>query len=216
MYGGRPGDLFGDLVLRSSDGGRTWGDATRVDAFLNPHESNLAVDPRGGERILLMTRCQRASIPDEDPDEFMARTGNPDPPSSRGSFSNRPTPAAPSGQRGGPTGMDTGGSVYFAPAAPSSSRTRAGTGTAGSSPASAWTGRPPGRTAAPGDRRAARRAEVRAPARPPGHSFTTPTIEFEPRRFLTAYGWYPGGGEELAVNGVFWHLEPGGSGREGR
>ena len=51
---------------------------------------------------------------------------------------------------------------------------------------------------------------------PPGHSFTTPTIEFEPHRFLTAYGWYPGGGDQLAVNGLFWHLEPGGSGPGGQ
>ena len=113
--------------------------------------------------------------------------------------------------------MDTGGVFTSLPAVPSSSRTRAGTGTAGSSPASALDGAATWQDGSAGGtvELLAARKFVLLPD-PPGHSFTTPTIEFEPCRFLTAYGWYPGGGDELAVNGLFWHLEPGGSGPGGR
>ena len=40
-YGRKPGDLFSDLVFRSTDGGQTWGQPTQVYPDLNPHESAL-------------------------------------------------------------------------------------------------------------------------------------------------------------------------------
>ena len=42
---------------------------------------------------------------------------------------------------------------------------------------------------------------------PPGHSFTTPTVELSPNRFLTTYGYYWGHAQLLTVNGLFWHIE---------
>ena len=216
-YGGRPGDLFGDLILRSSDGGRTWGDATRVDPFLNPHESNLAVDPRDGERVLLMARCQRASVPNEDPDEFMARTGNPGPAIKQGVLFESTDAGRTFAAAGWTNWYGHRGNVYFAP-----SRTVVITHSGGYRDR-----RVVARVSLDGagtwqDGSAEGTAELLAAQKfvllpdPPGHSFTTPTVEFEPRHFLTAYGWYPGGGDELAVNGLFWHLEPGGSGPGGR
>jgi len=79
MYGGKPGDLFSDVVFRSTDGGLTWGDASQVYPDLNPHESALAIGPKDPNRILIMTRIQRLVRPGEDGEEMMRITGNPQP-----------------------------------------------------------------------------------------------------------------------------------------
>jgi hypothetical protein len=76
-YGGQPGDLFSDVVFRSTDGGVTWGDPSQVYPNLNPHETALAIDPHDDNHILVMTRIQRLGRPEEDAEEMMKRTGNP-------------------------------------------------------------------------------------------------------------------------------------------
>ena len=77
QYGGKEGDLFSDIVFRSTDGGLTWGDPTQVYPDLNPHESALAIDPHDPDHILIMTRIQRDVRPDEDAAKMMRETGNP-------------------------------------------------------------------------------------------------------------------------------------------
>ena len=81
QYGGTPLDFFSDVILRSYDGGETWGDPSRVYPQLNPHESALAIDPHDGDHILLMSRIQ--SSPKwhtaAQKKELMRRTGNPKP-----------------------------------------------------------------------------------------------------------------------------------------
>ena len=77
-YGGKPGDLFSDVIFRSTDGGQNWGRPTQVFPDLNPHESALAIGPDDPSRILIMTRIQRLGRPEEDAVEMMKRTGNPD------------------------------------------------------------------------------------------------------------------------------------------
>ena len=59
MYGGQAADIFSDVVVRSHDQGRTWGDLTQICPKDNPHESNLAVDPQNDRHLFAMTRCQR-------------------------------------------------------------------------------------------------------------------------------------------------------------
>jgi hypothetical protein len=81
LYGGTPRDFFSDVVFRSSDGGQTWGDQTRVYPQLNPHESALAIDPRDDSHVLLMTRIQTSDewYTEEQQKELMKKTGNPRP-----------------------------------------------------------------------------------------------------------------------------------------
>lgn len=78
-YGGQPGDLFSDIVFRSTDGGVTWGDATQVFPALNPHESALAIDSQDGDHLLIMTRVQHGLRHGENAEEMMKITGNPKP-----------------------------------------------------------------------------------------------------------------------------------------
>ena len=58
----RPG--VRDVMLRSSDGGQTWGDPT----ILHQHatETAYAVDPHDSNHILAATRIQRKALPGED------------------------------------------------------------------------------------------------------------------------------------------------------
>ena len=119
-YGGRPGDLFGDLILRSSDRGRTWGDATRVDPFLNPHESNLAVDPRDGGARPADGALPAGLRPQRGPGRVHGEDGE----SRAGDQAGRPVRIDRRrphlrGGRGGPTGMDTAGMFISLPAVPS-------------------------------------------------------------------------------------------------
>ena len=79
QYGGKEGDLFSDIVFRSTDGGLTWGDPTQVYPDLNPHETAMAIDPHNPDHILVMTRIQRDSGPGEDAEQMMKETGNPMP-----------------------------------------------------------------------------------------------------------------------------------------
>jgi hypothetical protein len=81
FYGGAPCDKqnFSDVIIRSVDGGATWmvGDLTQISPGLNPHESNLAVDPNDSDHILAFARCQRGLRPEEAPGAYR-RFGNPD------------------------------------------------------------------------------------------------------------------------------------------
>ena len=77
MYGGTPEDYFGDVVLRSTDGGVTWGEPARVYTDLNAHESTLAIGPNDPNHVLVMTRIQRLGRPEEDGAKMMMETGNP-------------------------------------------------------------------------------------------------------------------------------------------
>ncbi len=81
QFAGTTRDFFSDIVLRSTDGGETWGDPTRVYPLLSPHESALAIDPHDGNHILLMTRIQTSEkwYTESQQKELMMETGNPRP-----------------------------------------------------------------------------------------------------------------------------------------
>ena len=69
----RPG--FHETLIRSEDGGETWGDPTEV----HPHvaETGYAVDPQNPDRILAFTRKQRMLLLGEDPVEVGKAAGVP-------------------------------------------------------------------------------------------------------------------------------------------
>ena len=74
----RPG--IRDVMIRTSDSGKTWGDPTLVHQHAT--ETAFAVDPHDSEHILAATRIQRKALPGEDPVETLKMTGVPYPPDS--------------------------------------------------------------------------------------------------------------------------------------
>ena len=215
--GGQPGDLFGDIVFRSTDGGETWGDPTRVYDFMNPHESNLAIDPNDPDHILLMSRCQGELRPDVDPEEFMKRTGNPQPYIKQGVLFESTD--------GGRTFREAGWTTYYGHRArvawtPSDVVVVTGCGGLGNclqaqcpyggnlvarislDGAKTWVDDSGNGTPDMGQ---ARQYEMFP--MPPGSSFTKPTVQLAPNQFLTAYSYHWGHKGLLPVNGLFWHIE---------
>lgn len=70
---------FGEGLIRSRDGGKTWGDANllhRADAC--HHECDYAVDPRNADHVFCIARHQRPQLPGEDAAEAQALVGFPD------------------------------------------------------------------------------------------------------------------------------------------
>lgn len=67
----RPG--FHETLIRSSDGGETWGDPTEVHAHVA--EACYTVDPRDPDHILAMTRKQRPLLRGEDPATVAGQAG---------------------------------------------------------------------------------------------------------------------------------------------
>jgi hypothetical protein len=214
---GRPGDLFSDVIFRSTDGGETWGDPTQVYPPLSPHESNLALDPNDSDHMLLMSRCQGELLPDQDPDEFMKKTGNPQPYIKQGVLFES--------SDGGRTFHDVGwtnyyghrATVYWAP-----SNVVIVTGCAGMGgcfiPTCPYGSGLVARISLDGGKTWVDDTKTGAPdmtrakkfeliPKPPGHSFTTPTVELSTNRFLTTYGYYWGHAQKVTVNGFVWHIE---------
>ena len=70
-------DIGDDVMLRSPDGGKTWGDPTFTYRFLNACECSHAADPENPDHILTMARCQRKLLPEEDRVAVEKRTGCP-------------------------------------------------------------------------------------------------------------------------------------------
>ena len=68
-------DVGGEIMFRSTDGGKTWGDATMV----HPHVTEVghALDPHNPDRILSMTRTQRPLLAGEDREATIKKTGCP-------------------------------------------------------------------------------------------------------------------------------------------
>ena len=73
----RPG--IRDVMVRTKDGGKTWGDPTIVHQHAT--ETAYAADPNGPDRILATTRIQRFALPGENEEEIRrTTTGVPYPP----------------------------------------------------------------------------------------------------------------------------------------
>ncbi len=207
----RPG--FHETLIRTRDGGRTWGDPTEV----HPHvaETCYAVDPNNPKHVLAMTRKQRMLLRDEDAADVARRAGVPPGTawpwkgailleSQDGGRSFREVPGSYLGyysHRG--TMLWTKENIIVAPhtaSGPNDYRLVVNISLDG------------GKTWVDGTKHGAR---VMSKARdfelvpnPPGFSFTTPTVRVSRNRFLTVYC----SGTPMAVKGVFWHIQEKGDG----
>lgn len=207
----RPG--FHETLVRSRDGGRTWGDPTEV----NPHvaETCYAVDPNNPQHVLALTRKQRMLLRDEDAASVARQAGVPPGTawpwkgailleSKNGGRSFREVPGSYLGyysHRG--TMLWTKENVIVAPhtaPGPRDYRLVVNISLDG------------GKTWADGTKNG---ASVMSKARnfelapnPPGFSYTTPTVRVSRNRFLTVYC----SGTPMVVKGVFWHIEEKGAG----
>ena len=74
----RPG--IRDVMIRTTDGGETWGDPTIVHQHAT--ETAYALAPGDPEHIFAATRIQRKALPGEDAEEILKTTGVPYPPDS--------------------------------------------------------------------------------------------------------------------------------------
>ena len=63
------------MLIRSTDGGQTWGDVTCQYPPLNACECSVGVDPSDSDHILTIARVQRALLPGEDLAAVERQTG---------------------------------------------------------------------------------------------------------------------------------------------
>ena len=202
----RPG--FHETLIRSRDGGQTWGDPTEVHAHVA--ETCYVVDPNNPKHILAMTRKQRMLLRDEDAATVARQAGVPLGTawpwkgailleSKDGGRSFREVPGSYLGyysHRG--TMLWTKENVIVAPhtaAGPRDYRLVVNISLDGGK---TWVdGTQHGATAMS----KARNFEL--VPNPPGFSYTTPTVRLSRNHFLTVHC----SGSPMAVKGVFWHIE---------
>lgn len=208
-------DIGGETVLRSTDGGATWGDPTRLFPFTC--EVGHAVDPKDANHLLAMTRIQRALLAGEDFDAAVRKTGcRPDtPPTQAVIYKNGLLVESFDGGRtyhevpGALTGYyEHRGTVLW-----TADGTVLVTHQGGDPAARAPDGRllvrlslDGGRTwvdGAGGTQRFNESTKLELVPADPGHSFTSPTVELGDGRFLTVYVC----GEPLETRVVRWRLQ---------
>jgi len=212
---------FHETMIRSSDNGATWGVPTSVNQYVA--ETSLVIDPKDSSHILAVTRMQRMLLPGEDRATVESLTGWP-----AGAAWVYKNGILLESNDNGNTFHEAAGGLLDA------GHTR-GTAlwTANDTVVVAHTGGitpPPGvlrpdvrvlsRISLDGGRAWVDGTKTGTPLfnkskefelapNPPGHSFTTPTVEISPNHFLTAYAYRDAKSENLMrVSGVFWHIEP--------
>ena len=202
-------DIGGETMFRSTDGGATWGDPTRLYPFTC--EVGHAVDPNDSNHLLSMTRKQRALLAGEDFDATAKKTGcPPDTP-----------PDVPVIYKNGLLieSNDAGRTYHEVPAALTGYYEHRGTilwtrtsivivtHKAWGGPLLARISLDGGKTWADGSAEGTRlfnqsRKLVIVP-HPPGHSFTSPCVELDHDRLLTVYIR----GKPLETRVRAWRLE---------
>ena len=203
----RPG--FHETLIRSTDGGKTWGNPTEVHAHVA--ETQYVVDPQNTERILAMTRKQRMTLPGETKESISNDIGHSPPnmswpykgaillESNDGGHSFQEVPNGYLGYYSHrATILWTDDNVVVIPhtaAGPSDYQLVVNISLDG------------GRSWVDGTQAGSSQFNkaqdfVLVPT-PPGFSYMTPTVELTPNHFLTAYYH----GEDRSVKGLFWHID---------
>ncbi|MDE2757998.1 MAG: sialidase family protein [Acidobacteriota bacterium] len=211
-------DIGGLFLIRSTDGGASWGDPTLMHPFVC--EVGLAADPFNPDRILAMTRIQRPLLAGEDRESTLEKTGCPaNVPSPEPSiYKNglllesldrgrtfREVPGSLTGyyeHRG--TILWTGDNVVVVTHQASNQSERYGALFARISldGGKTWADGSPSGTS-----RMNQSTRFELVPKPPGHSFTAPTLELSRDRFLTPYLHGSIAAGTATVTGVFWRLE---------
>ena len=204
----RPG--FHETLIRSSDGGETWGDPTKVHAHVA--ETCYAVDPRDSDHILAMTRKQRPPLRGEDAATVARQAGVPVDiawpwkgamllESRNGGRTFREVPDSYLGyysHRG--TMLWTNDNVIVAPHTAAGQHDYRLVVNISLDGGQTWVDRTESGTSAMN-----RARDFVLTPYPPGFNFTTPTVEISRHRFLTVHCY--GEGPYRTVGGVFWHIE---------
>jgi len=207
-------EIGGCVLLRSSDGGKTWGDATLAHPYMS--EVSLAVDPRDPDHILAMTRLQRPLLAGEDREATIKKTGCPADmdPRTPAIYKNGMLLESNDGARslfrevpGGITGyyehrgtiLWTKNDVIVVNHQDRSGRVVVRISLDGGKK---WVD---GTNA--GTTLMNRSTKFILVPNPPGHSFTSPSVELSPNHFLTVFTHGNLSKKIVIVSGVFWHLE---------
>ena len=212
-------DVGGLFLIRSTDGERTsWGDPTLMHPFVC--ETGLAADPFNPDHLLAMTRIQRPLLAGEDRKSTLEKTGcPPDVPSPEPSvYKNgllleshdrgrtfREVPGSLTGyyeHRG--TILWTGDNLVVVTHQAGNRSPRYGALFARISldGGKTWADGTPSGTS-----RMNRSTRFELVPKPPGHSFTAPTLELSRDRFLTPYLHGSIAAGTATVTGVLWRLE---------
>ena len=212
-------DVGGLFLFRSRDGGKSWGEPSLVHEFAS--EVGYAVDPADSDRILAMTRIQRPLLAGEDRSETLKKTGAPASIESNmpSIYKNGLLLESRDGGRtfaevpGGLTGFyEIRGTIFW------TADNRVVVTHQGAHPGGGPDGTLLARISLDGGRRwldgtatgttamNQSRKFVLVP-RPPGHSFTAPSVQISENRFLSVY-FHGNLSRNIAmVSGVFWRLE---------
>ena len=203
----RPG--FHETLIRSRDGGKTWGDPTEVHP--NVAETSYAVDPHKPDRVLAFTRKQRPLLRGEDA-ETVAREAGVTPDiswpwkgaimleSNDGGRSFKEVPDSYLGyysHRG--TMLWTENNVVVAPHTSPGNRNYHLVVNISLDGGRTWVDGTP-----TGTRAMNRAQDFMLTPNPPGFAFTTGTVELSPNRFLTVHA--QGSQTFCSLKGVFWRL----------
>ena len=207
---------FHETVIRSTDGGKTWGNPTLMHQFVA--ETSLAIDPNDPSHILAMTRIQRGLLRGENKAAVMRKTRCP----AKGKTSTSVykngilLESKDSGRsfqevEDGLIGYyEHRGAIFWAP---NDVIVIVHNGGFNDYTVQARISLDGGKTWVDGTKTGTplfnKSKEFELVPKPPGHSFMTPTVEISPNHFLTTYAHLDARSKNLMmVSGVFWHIQP--------
>ena len=206
---------FHETVIRSTDGGKTWGDPTLMHQYVA--ETSMAIDPNDPSHILAKTRIQRMLLPGENRAAVESLTG-----CRAGTAWPYKNGILLESKDGGRSFQETAGGLIghyeFRGTALWTTNDTVVIAHQGAS-GGTKTGEVFARISLDGGKAWVNGTKTGTPLfnkskkfelvpKPPGHSYTTPTVEISPNHFLTAYAHGDAKIKQFTISGVFWHLEP--------